>query len=113
MIKQKTLIEISSSKPIDKLGNHVLFFDATKKTYYALTLEEFLAPQNNKIKELEKEVDKYKTTIDQNLAQIKNDVESFKNTMLQEKQEFLATYKDTNGKIIEMVKSFINIEGEN
>ena len=112
MIKQKTLIEINSSKPIDKLGNHVLFFDATKKCYYAMTMEEFLAPQNNKIKALEKEIEEHKILADQSLAQMKSEIDEFKSTMLQEKQDFLATYKETNSKIIEIVKSFINIEGE-
>lgn len=112
MIKQKTVIEINSKKPIDQLGNHVLFYDSTKKCYYAMTLEEFLAPQNIKIKELEKDIENYKSLIDQTLVQIRADVQDFKDTMQQEKQEFLAQYKETNGKIIEMVKSFINIEGE-
>ena len=112
MIKQKTIIEINSKKPLDQLGNHVLFWDSTKKTYYALTLDEFLAPQNAKIKDLEATVKKLGESFNSTKESLQKDYNAFTENINKEKQEFLAKYQETNGKLIEMVKSFVGIEGD-
>ena len=112
MIKQKTIIEINSKKPLDQIGNHVLFWDSTKRCYYALSLEEFLAPQNSKIKELENKVEKFGELFNNTKKALQNDYNQFTEGINKDKQEFLASYKETNKKVLEMVKSLVETEGD-
>ena len=85
---------------------------STKKCYYALSEKEFLAPLEKKISNLENEIKIYKENTTESINSLNSAYNEFKTDILSEKQDFLTTYKETNGKIIEMVKSFIGEEGE-
>ena len=111
-MRQKTMIDVISEKPLEKMGNNtVLVYDKEKNCYKAMTHEQLLAPQNEKIKAL---TDKF-AALSNEVAAFKQSVNKsqveFKQSILDEKQEFLKTYKETNEKIIKMVKSFTNEEG--
>lgn len=93
---QKIMLEVESQKPLPQYGDrHIIVYDAAKQNYYVTTRESFLKQQNDDIKNMSDRLDK----------EIQ-DMQAFKAEMKAEFAKFLTNYKDTNSKIIEMVKSF-------
>ena len=107
---QNLMIKVESAKPLDQYGEgHVLVYNQTTRTYEVTSRENLLAPQNEKIKQLEKhcsEVEELFNTT-KTLNAIKEEFSAFLNKTETEKQLFLTTYKETNSKLIEMVKKVI------
>lgn len=116
---QKYMITVDLDKPLAKFGDkHVLLYDKNSNTYSVATEEGFLAPQNKKISELSKNFEKLKkttNTILQEIIRLQNEfVENVKNQNNNDKKEmdekyqnFLATYKKTNSKMIEMIEELV------
>ena len=51
MSNTRITIQVASNKPVDKYSdNHILIYDSVKRQYQMREREEFLAPQNEKIK---------------------------------------------------------------
>lgn len=94
---QKLMIEVESEKLLPEYGDrHMIIYDNVKKRYYVTTRESFLREQDQKIKELEIEMEKQKEEIQK---YIKECDEKYKN--------FLNVYTETNSKLIEMVKKVV------
>lgn len=112
---QNLMIKVESVKPLDQYGEgHVLVYNQSTRTYEVTSRENLLAPQNEKIKQLEKhcsEVEKLFNTTKEEMSKtlnaIKEEFSDFLNKTEIEKQTFLTTYKETNSKLIEMVKKAI------
>ena len=127
---QKYMITVDLDKPLAKFGdNHVLIYDKNSNTYSVATEEGFLAPQNKKIAELAEKFEKLKkatNTVLQETVKIQNEFVDrmtkrqnvfmedvkYKNNkdrkeMDEKYQEFLATYKKTNSKMIEMIEELV------
>lgn len=113
---QRLMIEVEASQPLVNYGsNHVLIFDGTTKTYFPMTREEFLAPQNAKIKQLSDELEKFEKRLEESLLlfehEITKELEKFETDSTNEYANFLKTYKETNSKMIEMIKSVVVPQG--
>lgn len=113
---QKLVIEVDARKPLELYGsNHMLVYDGTTKRYFPMTREEFLAPQNAKIKALSEELTKFEKHLEDLLNKFENKIEKeihkFEDDSVKEYSEFLSTYKETNGKMIEMIKSVVVPQG--
>ena len=105
-------MEVEADKPLNKLGSHVLLWDTTKQCYYAMTVESLLYTQDQKIKELEGKIEANEKLIEEYKNNSQKAYNEFVSKIEKEKQDFLKTYKETNAKIIGMVKSFVNKEGD-
>lgn len=108
-MKQNTFITVNSEKPLSQLGdNHILAYDKANKCYNAVTIDKILTAANAEIATMKKQVaniEKQIAIFEKGMSKKETDFENKINT---EKNEFLAQYKETNSKIIEMVKSFTN-----
>ena len=94
---QKMILEVETDKPIERLGNgHIILYDNTKKRYYATTREQFLQIQDEKIENLRKEFEI-----------LKKENEEFARTMKETFAKNTKIQKETNSKLIEMVKSVV------
>ena len=108
---QKVMINIRSSKPVTSYGDgHILVFDKNSGCYFPETRETFLQPQNNKIMELEKKILSLETNLNDVIIRTKDKYNSFVTEQEEKYNDFLKTYKENNAKIIEMVKSVIEVE---
>ena len=96
----KVTINVKSKKDLSEYGNsHVIVYDKHNGYHYVQTYEEFMQPQNQKIKQLEKELERFETKCKEFMA-----------LMEEHEQEFLKRYQETNAKVIELVKS--TLKGE-
>lgn len=96
----KLMINVKSDKPLSEYGDgHVIVYDKHKGYHYVQTYEQFMQPQNQKIKELEQELERFETKCKEFMA-----------LMEEHEQEFLTRYQETNAKVIELVKS--TLKGE-
>ncbi len=94
MSNTRITIQVASNKPVDKYSdNHILIYDSVKRQYQMREREEFLAPQNEKIKNLE---DK--------LNQTNENFKKYESEINAKFSDFLKTYQETNKKLINMVK---------
>lgn len=113
---QKLVIEVESRVPLESYGlNHMLVYDGTKKVYFPMTREQILAPQNERIKQLQKELEEFEGKMKEMLTNfeksIQKEVQDFEIDSSAKYSEFLKTYKETNSKMIEMVKSVVVPQG--
>ena len=93
----KLILNVKSDKPLQEYGDsHVIVYDKHNNYYYVQTYTEFMSPQNEKIKKLEKEIDDLKKTC-----------ELFTKTIIQHEREFLLKYQKANSKLINLVKNVI------
>ena len=96
----KLVIDVKSDKSLQEYGDgHVIVYDKFKKYYYVQTYEEFMYPQNEKIKKLEKE-----------LKEFEEKCNEFMKMIQEHETEFLKKYQESNAKVIALVKS--TIKGE-
>lgn len=97
---KQVIIEVDTNKNLNSLSDsEILVFNENKKCFYVTTRESFLKAQNDKIKELESKMESF-------IKETKEETKNFENTIDKKFNEFLKTYKETNAKIIEMVKAF-------
>lgn len=96
---QKVVLEVESEKMLSEYGDrHVILYDEKKGRYYVQTREKFLSEQNQEIKKLRDEIERSKKEIKD---YIKNADEKYK--------KFLTTYSKTNEKVLELVKSVVEV----
>lgn len=101
-MKQKMIIDVEAPMNLSSCGdNYMLIFDSTKGYYTVTTREAFLAPQNAKIEQLEKDFIETKNNF-------KVEYEKFREESENKYNEFLKVYKNTNAKMITMIKTFIS-----
>lgn len=112
---QKLVIDVETNKPLSSLGdNHIIFYNSSTNKYYVTTYESFLEPQKNAIEKIEKENKDLKNNFD-NLIKIENKkrqeleekFQAFVEEMNNKYNEFLNVYKETNAKLINMVKTVV------
>lgn len=113
---QKLVIEVETRVPLESYGsNHMLVYDGTKKIYFPMTREQILAPQNEKIKQMHEELVKFEKHLEEMLQSFENKIEKevhdFEEHSHDDYANFLKTYKETNSKMIEMVKSVVVPQG--
>ena len=110
---QKMTIDIECNKILSDYGDgHTLVYNKDKNNYFIMTREEFLKPQNDKIKELEKSFNLLKENIENEINNIKKSQEDFTNSINKKFNDFLENYKQTNQKIIDLIKPLIAKENE-
>lgn len=117
---RKLLIEIQGNKPLSSYGdNHIIAYDSNSKNYYVTTAESFFASQNNKIEDLLKNIERTNVAI----AQMEEEISQFEGRLLTRVNSFqsetndkftnfLVQYKDTNARLIAMVKELIGANEE-
>ena len=89
-------VDAKGDVPINELGdNHIMIYDNSKKCFYITTRESFLKPQLDEIAVLKAKVDHLEA---QN--------EEFRKEITTKLNSFLADYKETNSKMIKMIKTF-------
>ena len=127
---QKYMISIDLDKPLLKFGdNHVLVYDKSSNTYSIMEQQDYLAPVYNKMNELFNDFENLKKSVNVTLMEMAkihngfleeaeakykeftaNNVDNYSNftSKLSEKHdEFLATYKNTNSKMIKMIEELV------
>jgi hypothetical protein len=127
---QKMMIEIESSKPISSYGDgHILVLDGTKNRYYVTTRESFLSEQDKKIKDLFESFDNLSKNNSISMMKMREDIEDFKSNMTKSNEnfqyllelknkefkeamrrefnDFLTQYKDTNEKMLNLIKQVV------
>lgn len=127
---QKMMIEIEASKPISSYGDgHILVLDGTKNRYYITTRESFLSEQDKKIKDLFESFDNLSKNNSISMMKMREDIEDFKNNMTKSNEnfqyllelknkefkeamrrefnDFLTQYKDTNEKMLNLIKQVV------
>lgn len=119
---QKMMIEIESAKPVSSYGDgHILVLDGIKNRYYVTTREAFLVEQDKKINKLNENFSNLKKDMESFASRVNNqnltferltkeDVEKFKNDMMNQYNDFLKQYKETNEKMIELIKTVVIME---
>lgn len=115
-MRQKLIIEVETNVPLESYGaNHMLVYDGTKKVYFPMTRKELLITQDNKIKQIHEELENFEKEMKEIVKTfretVNKDVADFKRNSLEKYSDFLKTYKETNSKMIEMVKSVVVSEG--
>lgn len=96
----KLTINVMTDKDLSQYGDgHVIVYDARKGYHYVQTYEQFMQPQIQRIKQLEKEVEKFEAKCAE-----------FMKIMEEHEKEFLKKYQEANAKVIELVKS--TLKGE-
>lgn len=108
---QKIMINVKCSKSLESYGDgHILVYDKDTMCYFPETRESFLQPQNDKIKELEKKIVTLEARVNETMITTREKVDNLIEKHNADYNAFLKNYKESNSKIIEMVKSLI--EGE-
>ena len=108
---QKIMIQIKSPKPLDSYGDgHVLSYDKSSGCYFIETRDSFLQPQNMKIQTLEKRIESLEASLNDALLKTRGKFNELVQKHDEDYNEFLKTYKESNAKIIEMVKSLVEVE---
>ena len=96
-------VEAKGDVPINELGdNHIMVYDNTKRSFYITTRESFLKPQLDEISSLKAEI-----------KELKASNEEFKKEITTKINSFLKDYKETNAKMIQMIKTFYIGESNN
>lgn len=96
---QKVVLEVESEKILSEYGDrHVILYDEKKGRYYVQTREKFLSEQNQEMKKLKKRIEDSEKKIEQYIEEAD---EKYKN--------FLQTYSETNGKVLELVKTVVEV----
>lgn len=103
-MKQKLLIEVDSDKSIEKMKEHILLYDGKQKVYKAITREDFLNPVLDDIRKEKEELKKALDDLKIFRESLSNDNEAFRKEMLETFDKFIELYKQTNKKIIDLVK---------
>lgn len=95
---QDVVLRVDTSNPITG-GNEsqVILYDNQRKVHYAMSRETLLAVQNNKIKELEER-------LNAKTEELIRKERLFEEELTRQHNEFLKIYKDSNAKMIEMIK---------
>lgn len=89
-------VDTKGDVPISELGdNHIMIYDNSKKCFYITTRESFLKPQLDEIASLKAKID---------CLEAEN--KEFKKEITTKINSFLADYKETNAKMIKMIKTF-------
>ena len=113
---QKLMVEVNAARPINQYGEgHILVFDSSKGTYYMETRESFLQPQNeseqieytNKVfcLNLRRSAERNENNEIFGITEIYNEIFNiFKKDMIDKFNEFLTQYKETNAKMIALIK---------
>lgn len=117
---QKMTIDIESTKPLSAYGSgHTLVYDEDKNHYFIVTREEFLKVQNDKIKNLNEKFYKLENLFKMFTNEINNNLENFKKVEKNffdesnnKYNEFLTQYKETNEKMINLIRKLTVSEGE-
>lgn len=116
---QELIIKIESDKPLSAYGEgHMIIYDSRKGSYYVQTRECFLLPQNEQIKQLQKEIEElkksnseFKKNLEEDnkktISKLENKMEKFSTNIDNKFSEFLHKYQETNSKLIEMVEEVI------
>ena len=108
---QKIMVNVNCGKPLNSYGDgHILVYDKDSNCYFPATRESFLQPQNDKIKELEKKFSNLETSFNENTLKTREKFGDFVKKYEEDYNSFLANYKESNAKIIAMVKSLIEEE---
>ena len=96
-------VEAKGDVSISELGdNHIMVYDNSKKSFYITTRENFLKPQLDEIQSLKAEIKKMEA-----------ENEEFKKDITNKINLFLKEYKETNSKMIQMIKTFYIGESSN
>ena len=96
-------VEAKGDVSISELGdNHIMVYDNSKKSFYITTRENFLKPQLDEIQSLKAEIRKMAA-----------ENEEFKKDITNKINSFLKEYKETNSKMIQMIKTFYIGESSN
>ncbi len=109
---QKLLIEVDAPMPLQSYGEgHVIMYNAQRGRYYVTSRENLLAVQNAKISELEKtildteeRVKETQTEISKTVGDLIQSFADFQIKSREEQAKFYETYKETNAKILDLVK---------
>ena len=103
---QDLIIKVNAPKPLREYeSGSVLLYDAVKQQFFVTTREALFAVQDEKIRQLEKQMKKFMDDQDKKLNDFMNSIEKkFEN--------FLETYQQTNSKLIDMVEAVIKEEGK-
>lgn len=113
---QKLVLEVESLMPLERYGNnHMLLYDGTTKKYFPVTREEILRVQDAKIEKIEKDFEKTKNELNEIVNAFfeatTKEVKEFEKACSSEYSEFLKIYKETNAKMIEMLKTVVLPKG--
>lgn len=104
---EKMILEIETKKPFNAYKNgFVIVRDDSKGKFVATEREDFFEPINKKIEKLTEDYETLKKLFISTKEEMKNENEEFKKLMLKRINDFLITYQNTNGKMIEMIKAF-------
>lgn len=100
-MKNNLVINVDTDKNLANLNDgDLLVYNASKKCYYVTTREKFMYEQNVKIENLEKKVNEF-------INNITKEVYNFEKNTNDKFNDFLTTYKETNAKMIEMIKALM------
>lgn len=102
---QEITLTIDTDNPIDLYKNkQVILFDKKKNMHYAVSRDTLLATQDAKIKELEE-------TLQKKTKELAEKEKAFEEKNNKKYLEFLKTYKESNAKMIEMIKELALSKG--
>ena len=103
---QRMTIDIDSRKPLASYGDgHILVFDKEKNYYFIVTREDFLREQNNKIKLLDEQLKKLLEKVNGSLKEFEEKEKKFFEESENKYNNFLIQYKETNEKMIKLIKT--------
>ena len=105
---QKMIVNIECTKPLSQYErNHILIYDNSTQSYHITTKEEFLKEHNEKFDNLILEFEKLKEEYNQKFEQKEQEQKEFIEESNKKMKDFLSTYKTTNEKMINLIKSVI------
>lgn len=107
-MKNRIMIEVETAHPLHEYKQaYIIGREGQSGKYYAVTREELFAPYFAEFKAMKEIVEEQKRTIEKQQEVI----DEYKKDMDKKYADFLATYKETNSKILDMIKTFIK-QGE-
>jgi hypothetical protein len=91
----------------EHLKTHVLFWNEQNQTYYCMSPEVLLGPQNEKIKNLTEEMERTRVCVEKSVEDLKNFYEKRCENLETQFKEQLQKTQEINEKLIAMVEEFI------
>lgn len=107
-MKNRIMIEVETAHPLHEYKEaYVIGREGQSGKYYAVTRRELFAPYLEEFEAMKKIIEEQNRIIENQQVII----DDYKKDMDKKYSDFLATYKETNSKILDMIKTFIK-QGE-
>lgn len=105
---KEIVLKVEANKPLEQYGDgHMIVYDDTKRHYYVTTRETFLRVQNEKIDKINENFKLLREEFSEFLDKSNELFNEFMKNSDNKYKAFLETYKNTNEKMIAMIKSVV------